>query len=231
MALINSNNHSQSKVKPLVSPAEMLEVEKKLVAPVAKVATETLGEIGRDFGKTFKKDLAGGIASDFIRQLLGQPIVTPEVIKQPTGEASAKKEALRWKKIAMQAEHNRREEKAVLVRKEQETAQRIMTVRRELQIQITSFSRDMVAWSRQVEIATFQAPVAPSIYDESFFEKLLSFVKKLRVSVQGSRHWLAAQNAKSSKKKGLWGMAKTKKGNTFNQEILFSGERAVSMSG
>ena len=231
MNQITTIHQSQPKSKPIINTAEMMEVEKKFVAPATKVATETLGDIGRDFGKTFQKDLVGGIANTFIRQLLGQPIVTPEVIKQPTTEASAKKEAIHWKQIAMQAERNRQEERSFFMRKEQETSQRIMAIRQELQIQITTFSRDMASWHRQVEIATFQAPVAPSVYDESFFDKLLSFVKKLRHSINNSRHWLAVNNVKASKKKGLWGLAQTKKSNTFNQEILFSGERAVSMSG
>ena len=57
-----------------------------------------------------------------------------------------------------------------------------------------------------------------------------SFVKNMKARVNRSKHWLKVHNAKAAKKKGLWGMAQ-KKGGSFDQEILFSDERAVAFGG
>ena len=224
----NSFNQKQTlKVKPVVNYAEVEPDNKRDNAPNKSAQSESLRGLPKDVMQSFSKDVVGGVLDGFMRQLLGQPTVTPEVLNRPVVQADH--EALIWKRKFKLAERHRQEERAFFIRKEQEQKQRIMTVRQELKVQVATMSGEMAAWAREVEIATFESPVTPSIYHENFFDKLLSFVKNLRKRVKASRHWLRTLNAKSAKKKGLWGMAQ--KGNTYNQEILFSGERAVSMGG
>jgi hypothetical protein len=187
---------------------------------------ETLRGIPRNAAQTFATEM-GGILDGFVRQLLGQPAGTNEYLLQAKPDAN--QEALMWKKKFQLAEKRRQEERLFFARKEQESHQKLISIRQELKMQVVTLSRDMAAWAQEVEIANFQAPTMPSVYHEHFFEKLLGFVKKLKMRINRSKQWLRLQNLKASKAKGLWALAK--KNNTFDQEILFSGERAVSMGG
>ncbi len=228
---MNFTQGNQSHKQPIINKSEALSETIQGVAktaPMAEVA-QGLSSLGKDVIRSTVKDLGGGLVNDFVLQLLGQPKISPESLSKPTPSAS--QEALTWKKKFQQSEMMRKEYEVVIIRKQQETSQKITAIRQELKIQVASLGTEVKAWSREIEIATFQAPATPGIYHELFFDQLISFVKNLRQRVNHSRHWLQVQNAKASKKKGLWGMAATKTGNTYNQEILFSGERSVSMNG
>lgn len=189
--------------------------------------TAELRAIPQSVANSFASEVVGGVLDGFMRQLLGQPPSNPDILRQPKPDAN--EEAMMWKRKFQFAERRKQEIETYYRRKEQENQQRLITVRQELKMEVATLSQSMATWAQEVEIATFQAPVMPSIYHEHFFDKLLSFVRNLKKRINRSRHWLKAHNAKSAKKKGLWSMAK--KGNSFNQEILFSGERAVSMGG
>lgn len=228
MQIFNSKSSSKKNKKVFVNQAEVIGEsggERKSSTTDTSVELRSIpGDVARAFGT----EVVGGVMDGFLRQLLGQPMVGKEA--HPESMPDANMEALMWKKKFQLAERRRAEEKALYLKKEQENQQKIVSIRQQLQIEVASFTQDMSGWAREMEIATFQSPVAPSIYHEGFFEKLMSFVKNLRKQVRNSKIWLRARNVKSAKQKGLWGLAQKKSG-AFDQEILFSEERAVSMAG
>jgi len=215
---------TKSNKKPVINKSELAN-EKE---PTAKKAeTVKLRELPKHVVETFTTDVVGGVLDGFTRQLLGQPIIGIET--HPSQQVSGSHEALMWKKKFQNAERRRQEERSLLLEKQRQTEQRVVAIRQELQVQMTTFTREMVSWAREVDIVSFQAPADPGIYHQNFFENLLSFIKNLRQRINNSRLWLKMHNAKAKKKQGLWALAQKK--NTYNQEILYSGERAVSMAG
>jgi hypothetical protein len=59
-------------------------------------------------------------------------------------------------------------------------------------------------------VAAMQAPVNPGIYHQNFFASLRTFISNMRLRIQESRNWLAASNARASKKgkSAYWTQAK-----------------------
>ncbi len=211
--------------KHVVNKAEI--VGEKEPQPQKTAGQTSLRELPKHVVDSFTTDVIGGVLDGFTMQLLGQPLTGPERPNQPQADTNV--EALVWKKKFLHAERRRQEERALLLEKQRQTEQKLVSIRQELQVHVATLNKEVVSWAQEVEIASFQAPADPGIYHQNFFEQLISFVKNLRQRINNSKLWLRTHNTKAVKKKGLWGLAQ--KGNTYNQEILFSGERAISMNG
>lgn len=109
------------------------------------------------------------------------------------------------------------EERARAQHREEEAKTQIKS----LQEEIKMLARSLGEFGKEAQIAALQAPVSPGIYHRNFFEQLRSFIKALRQRVQDSRHWLATQNARASKRKGLYWNNVQKSGTKY----MLSGER------
>ncbi len=109
------------------------------------------------------------------------------------------------------------QERMVYLRSENEKNAQISQILAE----IAQIAKSLGDLGNEVQIATMQAPVNPSIYHRNFYSQLRSFIVDLKKKVVESRHWLATANARANKQKGyFWGQAQ-KSGTKF----LLSQER------
>lgn len=200
-------------------PLEQLPSSQGSSSPVAGFGNE-LRKVGSEVAAQTSNVLVGTIP-DMLRSIMGQPIL--QVDMDP---AKRNQEAQMWKKRYQMKEMQRQQETAQLARKEQEQTQRVEQLRNELRMVTVSVSK----FAHEAEQTVFQAPADAGTYHEHFFTQLLSFLKSLRRRINKSRQWMAAHNARSSKKKGLWGIAQTKKGH-LKVDTFASNERSSSFGG
>lgn len=182
------------------------------------------GQEIRTIGSGVVEQTAGmvvGTIPDMLRSVLGQPIL--QVDMDP---AKKNQEAQMWKQRYQMKEMQRRQETEYLIMSQEKQRQRVDQLRSELQMLTSTVSK----FAHEAEMAVFNAPASPSIYHEHFFTKLMSFLKNLRKRINTSANWMAAHNARASKKKGLWGVAQNQKGQ-LKVDVYSSNERSMSFGG
>lgn len=102
------------------------------------------------------------------------------------------------------------QERMVFLRSENENKAQIKAIQEEIQ----QIAKGIGEMAHEVQVASFQAPVAPGIYHSNFFERMRSYLRALRVKVQQSKNWLAQHNARSAKRSHYWGQVQ-KSGTKF----------------
>jgi hypothetical protein len=107
-------------------------------------------------------------------------------------------------------EEIRKEEQIVFSAKEQETKSRVES----LMMEIRKMSEAVKNLEKQVDITSFSAPVNPGIYHETFFEKLISFIKTMTKNIKNSSLWLSTFNSRAKKNPYYWQQVK-KSGSNF----------------
>ena len=113
------------------------------------------------------------------------------------------------------------EERLLYLRSETETKQQITAVLQEIQ----SLAKSTGQMAHEVQIATMQAVVNPGVYHRSFFDQLRTLIKTIRAQVQESRHWLATQSARASKRSYYWGQV-----GASGSKFMLSSERYMVTS-
>lgn len=160
-------------------------------------------------------DLGGGIGSDIQEQTGTRPRKTSDTtpLYEPREFPSIFERRFR------QAEIVRRQEKIVFSAKEQETKAKVAALQEKVK-ELSSATQNL---AKEVKIAAVQTPVEPGVYHETFFEKLILFVKSLTKKVEDASVWLAALNSRAKKRPFYW--AQVQKSGT---KFMLSGERYMS---
>lgn len=159
------------------------------------------------------RDLGTGLGTDIQEQTGIRPRKT-----EPSPFENREFEEIFGRRLR-QAEVVRRQEKLVFSAKEQETKAKVTALQEEVK-KLASATKNL---TKEVEIAAAETPVQPGVYHESFFEKLISFVKSLTKKIEDASVWLAAWNSRAKKRPFYW--AQVKKSGT---KFMLSGERYMA---
>ena len=156
-----------------------------------------------------------------LRRTGNGPIKTSKELKP--NQTINLKETTKYEKFAQDFQKDfldlRRQERLIFTQAEQKSRLEIKTVQEELK-KLASSTKNL---AKQVEMATFQAPIEPGIYHLSFFEKLRQTIILFRKSIEESATWLAAFNQRGKKRNYYWRQFK-KSGTKF----LLSSERYMA---
>jgi hypothetical protein len=115
----------------------------------------------------------------------------------------------------------RLEEQSHINKKTNELKIQLKTIQEEVLI----LAQNTQGLSKEIQIATMQAPIEPGIYHLVFFEKLLEFIKSFRKKIEEASVWLHSTNTRAAKK-NAWGARYKKHGAKY----LLSGEHYLSRS-
>lgn len=176
---------------------------------------ESLRDLGSGVGNTITKDVIGGMATDALASLFGQPtggdFKRPQ---QPSVEGFPERQPFR--------PQMRRPEvyQPMIVDQREEVGmkQKLDSVRMELKALASSIKN----LNSQIERAIDDIPAHPGIYHVNFLERLRGIIRTLRENIEDSGSWLSLWSGRKQKK-NYWGMYK-KHGTTFG----LSSERNVS---
>lgn len=181
-----------------------------------------LREVATEAHKSLKNDLAAPISRELLDQLLSRKR------KRLTGELT-RGESLEMREVAtgeraekerlsrqLQFEHKLREEERILVeRRSNELSLHIKAIHEQV-IQIAHATPQL---SREIELASIQAPSTASSYELFFIKHILDRLRKFRMDVENASVWFATANARASKR-NVWGQNYKKHG----AQYLLSGE-------
>lgn len=149
------------------------------------------------------RDLGGGFASDVQEQTGLRPRKTSDTIfPGQTVDFENQKQKLQemFERRLRQTEIVRRQERLVFSAKDQETKAKVTV----LQEEVKKLAQSTQNLAKEIEITAFQAPIQPGVYHETFFEKLISFVKSLTKKIENASVWIAAWNARAKKRPYYW---------------------------
>lgn len=175
---------------------------------------ESLRDLGSGVGKSVAKDVVGGIASDALTSLFGQPTGGDLKPTQPTGEAYPERQPFRPQIRRPEVYQPIR----TVMREEAGIKEKLETIRVELKTLAVSIKK----FNSQVERAIEDIPAHPGIYHVNFLERLRGVIETLRQNIEDGGSWLALWTSRK-KKKAYWGLYK-KHGTSFG----LSSERNVS---
>ena len=183
---------------------------------------ESLKDIGTGSVNSFKKDLLGGMPSDFMDQVFGQGYgkkYSGEIIPGESLEFSQVLSGKRQEqeRLASQVHLERtliEEEKILLEKKGRELQIQLHVLKQEVENLATTTE----GLSKELKIATMQVPVEPGVYHVVFFEKLIEFLKSFRKKVEKAAVWLHAVNNRANKK-NFWSLYKSQ-----GSKFFLSGE-------
>ena len=115
----------------------------------------------------------------------------------------------RYRELArFQTERARREERELYNREKRETAKQIQL----LQQEIEALKEGVEQLDHQLEVASQQNIVNPSVYDVNFLQKLVVWLRNFRAKVEDASIWLSVWNQKGKKRGAFWGLVASKKG-------------------
>jgi hypothetical protein len=189
---------------------------------VGKVSKDVAGEVVSEVREVASQMTRIVTMENVVSQIFGQPGTGQQKVEYlPTGNQDQGQPET-WKKKYAQERMLHKETLHLIERRKREREVQIKEVRAHIQL----LTKSVAQWSHEVDTAVFQAPVEVSIYHESFFEKLLSFITSLKKRIDDSTDWVAMHNSRSTKKGAFWAMAM--KGGKLNQQYAFSGERKAA---
>ena len=208
--MITMNNKSANNKKtPMANPLELL----------------------RDSGNELKKDLVSPMPAEIVRQIFGR---TPSLSRKFSGEILPG-QAVELKEVySGKASEKERVEKMYFLEKRLHQEDQILVERRteELRVQIKAIHEEVqkaakvtLQLSQEVQIAAFQAPGSPSIYELYFLERIFDFIKSFRKKIENAGVWLGSANRRAGKK-NMWGANYKKHGAKY----LLSGEHYLQRS-
>jgi hypothetical protein len=189
---------------------------------------ETLKDLGTGAAKSLKEDLIEKTPRDFMDQLFGPKPQkysgeifvgeSLEIREIMTGEHEEKQRL----RVQLTLERSLRlEEQSHINKKTNELKIQLKTIQEEVLI----LAQNTQGLSKEIQIATMQAPIEPGIYHLVFFEKLLEFIKSFRKKIEEASVWLHSTNTRAAKK-NAWGARYKKHGAKY----LLSGEHYLSRS-
>lgn len=93
------------------------------------------------------------------------------------------------------------QERLLFLHQEEETKKQIKYIQEEIHM----LAKTAGEFTKEVQVATFQAPASPGVYHKNFFYHLRSYIQTIRQQIEQSRHWLATTNSRTSKRSYYWG--------------------------
>ena len=173
------------------TPVNFLEVLKDLGGSVVGAAKQETTGVGKNI-----LEHVGGLET-FRSQGELQPNQTIDLT-----EIQKKEKELRLKDWRIQEEivSLRKQEKILYSRQDQEAKLQIQAVQQELK----KLAQATEGLTKEVKIASIQAPVDPGTYHFGFFDRLKSFIFEFRKKIQDSKTWLASFNQRSQKRNFYW---------------------------
>lgn len=179
-------------------------------APKTDNLLESLRDIGGSGLDSVKKDIFQGIPGDFTKQLFG--------FERPPAKASgeiapgqsldidavlegqkAENQVLRAR--LQQEQSLREQEKVLFAQKSQDLKMELGALVQE----VGQLAKTTQGLSKEVQIATIQAPANPGIYHVIFFEKLREFIQSFRKKIENASLWLQSYNQRAAKRRTFWG--------------------------
>lgn len=189
---------------------------------------ESMRDMGGSVMKSIKNDVVKGTAQSIFDQILGSAKTgtAPDMGQANTPDL----EAYIAERERSAAEQARGQERAFHVHKAQETKvlfshadesvrKEIQGVRQELQMLVASMGQI----EQQIEQAMMDNIVDGGLYHLNYFQKLKTWIKFMRKSLQDGSAWL--QMSSNRKSKGYFWTQTAKSGNSYSQ----SSERNVQM--
>lgn len=166
------------------------------------------------------RDLPGGILDD-AKDQMGFFAPKNSQDQQERTDSFQQEERLRelYSLRVNRSQEVKREEHLVFSAKEQETKNKVD----QLIAEVRKMASAVKELEDQVQTTAFIAPVNPGVYHETFFEKLISFVKSMTKNIKNSSVWLGTSNSKAKKNPYYWQQVK-KSGTKF----MLSSERYMA---
>jgi hypothetical protein len=186
----------------------MAQVSQKQRRPAPANFLEALRDLSKGVVDEVKIQVTTAITSDIPQSLGISGTLEPNKSFSMADLKSAEQSGER--KAEARFSNRLQEEKIVWLRAENESKAQVKSIQEEIQLMAKSVGE----LAHEVQIASFQAPANPGVYHKSFFSRLRSYIQALRVKVQESKHWLATQNARASKRSHYWGQVQ-KSGTKF----------------
>jgi hypothetical protein len=178
---------------------------------------ESLKDVGKDAGNTFRKDLLEGASRDMLRQILGEARPKKLSGEMKPGESIEFGELREGTHTQKQEERRRSALETRLLKEEKRNVEK---KKEELKIQLYALQNEVAKLAEatqelgeKTKVAAMQAPVEPGVYHLVYFEKLLEFIQSFRKKVENASIWLNATN-KRAQKKNYWATYK-KHGSKF----------------
>lgn len=173
---------------------------------------ENFRDLGKSTAGALGTDLLRPVGEDFMRELLGLKTarkfsgeISPGESLEMKNVLSGKEEENKKLKKQLLGEKSLREE---IERSANQKAQALNLQLSAITQEVAALSKNTQGLTREVEIASVQAPVNPGVYHLIFFEKLLEFIKSFRKKIEDAAVWLTAYNRRSAKRRGFWGQVK-----------------------
>ena len=189
---------------------------------VTTTPTEAVKEIGKGVVRSVQEDLVGGVASEFVRQLLGPTPKDKERVKKPREERVESRRTVLVPEHTLYLDRDHRESREIQYR----TRLILEEIRR-----ITKETRGI---EKQLEnIAVEEPPKEPRIYHLFFFGWILKLLRKAREMIYDAAFWLSVWETKKQKKGLLagYGYGKGKKSITACIQRMLGSEMGVARSG
>ena len=121
----------------------------------------------------------------------------------------------------------KREEREIYNREKRKTQEEIQLLQEKIRQELESLKQETKQLDKQLEIAAEQNIVNPGIYDVSFLQKLINWIRLFRAKIEDATIWLSAWNQKSKKRGAFWSMFTSKKGGA---KFLLSSEHYIVRS-
>ena len=188
---------------------------KKQSPAINNSVLESLRDLGSGIGSTLAKDVIGGLWSDALTTLFGQPaggdFKRPQITPlESFPERSPFRPAIRRPEVYKPT--------VTILREEAGIKEKLDCVRQELK----KLSLSIRHLNSQIERAIDDIPVHPGVYHVNFLERIRGVLLVIRENIENSGTWLNLCT-KRSQKKNYWGMYK-KHGTSFG----LSSERNVA---
>lgn len=189
---------------------------------LTKNPLEILRESTREVTEIGKREVIDPMAKEFLDQLLarkrrtfsgeltrGDSLEMREVTRGERAEKEKQAQQLAFERRLLE------EERVLVERKGNELAVQINAIQTEV-VKVAQVTPNL---SREIQIAAFQAPVNPDIYDKFFLTRIYEFILSFRKNIESAQEWLVTANGRASKK-NVWGQNYKKHGARY----LLSGE-------
>lgn len=190
---------------------------------------ESMRDMGGSVMKSLKNDVVKGTAQNIFDQLLGSaknghvPTTPDQAINPDLEKYIAEREAQAAQEAKFQERafqnHKSNESKVLFSFADESLKREINGVRQELQMLVASM--DQV--EKQVEMAMMDNIVDGGLYHLNYFQKLKTWIKFMRKSLQDGSAWL--QMTSNRKSKGYFWGQEAKSGSKYSM----SSERNVQM--
>lgn len=180
---------------------------------------ESLRDIGNSSSNSIKDEFLGKLPDDFFKQFgLHQDLKQNQPGESfEFGERDFLRNRLRRTEVV------RRQEKLIFSSHQQETKSQVTA----LVTEVKKLSISVSKLSQNIQNTAFEVPPDPGLYHVTFFEKLISFIRILRQSVEDAANWTAVFNKRKSKKSYYW----TQAGKSGTRFTLSSERTMATQSG